>query len=129
LILYALYGRVLFAFATERLLERWPGSPGWESVEGLLAFFLTVWLVSVVYLPFYFRSGLGNGTWLFLASVAPVIIGGALIIRRRSIHWTLGDASEILGTAATVAMALSLAAALGWLSLRFSVRFYERRDL
>jgi hypothetical protein len=128
-ILYALYGRVLFVFATERLLERWPGAPGWESAGGLLAFFLVVWLVSVAYLPFYFRSGLGKGTWLFLASAAPVIVGGAVLVRGLSPAWTQIDVAEALGTGATVIVALAPAAGLGWLSLRLSVRFYDRRDL
>ena len=128
-ILYAVYGRVLLVFATERLLERWPGAPGWASGEGLLAFFLTVWLVSVAYLPFYFRSGLGKGTWLFLASAAPVIVGGAVLVRWLSPAWTLIDMAEALGTGVTVIVALAPAAGLGWLSLRLSVRLYDRRDL
>jgi len=128
-IVYALYGRVLFVFATERLLERWPDTRGWESVEGLVAFFLVVWLVSVAYLPFFFRWGLAKGTWLFLAGLAPVIVGGAAFIRWVSLPWTLADVAEVMGTAVTVVVALALAAALGWLSLCLSVRFYDRRDL
>ncbi len=128
-VLYALYGRVLLVFATERLLERWRGAPGWESAEGLLAFFLVAWLVSVVYLPFYFRSGLGKGTWLFLASVVPVIVAGALTIRLLSPSRTLAGIAQAVGTPVTLIVGLVLAAVLGWLSLRLSVRFYDRRDL
>lgn len=128
-ILYALYGRALFAFATERLLERWPGAPGWESVEGLLAFFLVVWLVSVAYLPFYFRSGLGKGTWLFLASLAAVIVGGTLLVRWRSLPGTPSGVLEVMESPAAMVAALALAAAVGWLSLRLSIHFYDRRDL
>jgi hypothetical protein len=128
-VLYALYGRVLMAFATERLLARWPGTPGWESVEGLLTFFMAVWLVSMAYLPFYFRSGLGKGSWLFVAILAPVIVVGAVLVRWLSLPGPPGGVSGVLGTAGTVVVALALAATLGWLSLRLSVRFFDRRDL
>ena len=128
-VLFALYGRVLLAFATPRLHERWPGTPGWESVEDLLGFFLVVWLVSVAYLPFYFRSGLGKGTWLFVACAAPAIVGGAVLSRWLSPSWTLTAAAEVTGTAVTVVGALVVAAVLGFLSLRLSLRFYDRRDL
>jgi hypothetical protein len=128
-VLYALYVRLLLAFATDRLLRRWPGAPGWESAEGLLTFFLTVWLASVVYLPFYFRSGLGKGTRLFLASGAPVVVVGAVLVRRGWLPRTLSGASEVMGASLTMGAALAVAAALGWLSLRLSARFYDRRDL
>lgn len=128
-ILYAVYGRVLLVFATERLLERWPGAPGWESGEGLLAFFLTVWLVTIVFLPFHLRWGLGKASWLFLVCMAPVVVGAAALVRWLSLSWTLTAVSEVTGTAVTLILALALGAVLGWLSLRVSVRFYDRRDL
>jgi hypothetical protein len=128
-ILYMLYGRVLFVFATQRLLERWPGARGWETAEGLLAFFLTVWLVSIVFLPFLFRWGLGKGSWLFLVCMAPVIVGTAALARGLSVSWTLTAVSEVAGTPVTVIVALCLGAVLGGLSLRVSIRFYDRRDL
>jgi hypothetical protein len=128
-VVYPVYGGVLLGFGTERLLQRWPTPPAWESPEGLLAFFVTVWLVSVAYLPFYFRSGLGKGTGLFLASLVPVIVGGAALVRWLSPSSTLTAAAEVMGTPLTVVGALALAAALGWLSLRLAVRFYDRRDL
>jgi hypothetical protein len=128
-VLYALYGRVLMLLATERLLARWPGTPGWESVVGLLTFFMAVWLVSVAYLPFYFRSGLGKGTRLFVATLAPVIVFGTILVRWRSLPGPLGGVSGVLGSAGTAFVALAVAAALGWLSLSLSVRFYDRRDL
>ena len=128
-ILYVLYGRVLFVFATERLLERWPGTPGWESVDGLLTFFLTVWLVSVAFLPFHFRWGLGKGSWLFLVCMAAMVVGATALVRWISLSWTLTAVSEVAGTAVTLIVALALGAVLGWLSLRVSIRFYDRRDL
>jgi hypothetical protein len=128
-LLYALYGRVWLAFATRRLLERWPDARGWESVEGLLAFFLVAWVVSVVYLPFHFRWGLGKGTWLFLASLALVIVVGAALLRWLSLPWTLASVSKALATPVTAIAALGGAAILGWLSLLASVRSYDRRDL
>ena len=129
-ILYALYGRVLFAFATERLLERWPGTPGWESVEGLLAFFL---------------GGLGGERGL-PAVLLPLGAGEGHVAlrgergpgdRRAGRSSSGGDRSpgrwvtprRSWGPRSPSIVALVAAAALGWLSLRFSVRFYDRRDL
>ena len=128
-VLYAAYGTVLLGLGGERLLRRWPGTPGWESAEGLLAFFLTVWLVSVAYLPFHFRWGLGKGTWLFLATLALVIVVGAALLRWLSVPWTLASVSQALATPVMAITTLGGAAILGWLSLLASVRSYDRRDL
>jgi len=128
-VLYAFYGRLLLELATERWLPRWSGAPGWGSAAGLVTFFVTAWLVSVAYLPFYFRSGLAKGTWLFAAAAAMSIVGGVLLTRRWPVHWTLIGISESAGSVATVVAALLVALALGWLSLRLSIRFYDRRDL
>ena len=128
-ILYAFYGRVLLGFGGERLLRRWPGTPGWESVEGLLALFLVAWVVGVIYLPFHFRWGLGKGSWLFLASVALVVVVGAVLLRWLSVPWTLASVSKALAIPGTAIAALGGAAILGWLSLLASVRSYDRRDL
>ncbi len=125
-VLYAAYGRGLFALATPRLLERWPDAPSWESAAGLLGFFLVVWLVSVAYLPFVFGWGLGRGSWLFLASVLPLVALASVLSRGGVAPGTL---SGLVGTPAGTLAALALAAALGWLSARLSTRLYERRDL
>jgi hypothetical protein len=129
-VLYAVYGSVLLALGTERLLARWPGTPGWESTEGLVTFFATVWLVSVSYLPFYFRAGLGKGTWQFVACTTPlVVMASTLLIGGRSALGTSPSAREVVGDTGSVVALLALAAALGWLSLRLSDRFYAHRDL
>lgn len=126
-VLYAAYGRLFLSIATERLRARWPDAPAWESTGGLLTFFLLAWLVSVVYLPFYFRWGLARGTWLFGASLAPLVVGAALVLRGRPL---LHERAVWGGhPAATVLAGLLATAALGWLSLRLSVRSYDRRDL
>lgn len=126
-ILYAVYGRVLFALATDRLLQRWPDAPGWESAAGLLGFFLVVWLVSIAYLPFSFGWGLGKGTWLFLASVLPLVAAGAVL--SRALAATPEGLSGSLGSPPGALAALGGAVALGWLSIRVSARLYDRRDL
>lgn len=126
-VLYGLYGTVLLRLGGERLLRRWPGTPGWDSVEGLLAFFLVVWLVSVAYLPFYFRWGLAKGTWFFVASLAPVIVGGALLTRGQSLG--AREAVESAGPVGQAIAGLVLTTALGWGSLRLAVRAYGCRDV
>lgn len=128
--LYAVYGSLLLAVGTERLLARWPGTPGWGSVEGLATFFATVWLVSVAYLPFYFRAGLAKGTWWFVASATPLIaVVAAVQVLWRSGPGLSPGASVVLGETGSAVALLAFAAAMGWLSLRLSVRSYERRDL
>jgi hypothetical protein len=126
-ILYAVYGRVLLAFATERLLDRWSDTSGRESAVWTLVFFLIVWLVSTVYLPFYFRWGLARGTWLFVASLVAAVVGAALLLRGRPLshEWAVWGGDP----AVAAPVGLLVVVALGWLSLRLSVRFYDRRDL
>jgi hypothetical protein len=122
-VLYAVYGTVLLSLATDRLLARWPDTPDWESGAGLVLFFATVWLVSVAYLPFYFRSGLGKGTWWFLVCTLPLAGLAALLMR-----WQPAT-SEMPQGAASAAALLALSAGTGWLSLKVSARLYEGRDL
>lgn len=57
------------------------------------------------------------------------IVGGVLLTRRWPVHWTSTGLSESAGSVATVVAALLVALALGWLSLRLSIRFYDRRGL
>jgi hypothetical protein len=140
-VLYAAYGHLLLAFGGERLLRRWPGTPGWASPEGLLGFFLAVFLLTVAFLPFYFRAGLSRGAWLLAASLAPFLIGSVLLVR----WWVSGGGEDItpgefparvltsvfetVGVGPAIVLFLAASAALGWVSLRLSVRFFERRDL
>jgi hypothetical protein len=128
-ILYAVYGRVILSLATGRLRERWADAPGWESAAGLLAFFLTVWLVSAVYLPFYFRWGLARGTWLFAATLAPAAFVVAWLHSQLPLPGAAASLAGGAGPALPGIGALVLAAALGWGSLRLSARFYAARDL
>jgi hypothetical protein len=139
-LLYAAYGHVLLSLGGDRLNRRWPEEPGWESPEGLLVFFLSALLLSAAFLPFYFRSGLARGTWLFTATLVPALVAATLLVRgwasnigasstqplpRRA----LASVFETLGTGPAIALVLGAAAALGWVSLLLSIRFFERRDL
>jgi hypothetical protein len=128
-VLYALYGRVLLAVATGRLRDRWADASGWESPLALLAFFLTVWLVSAAYLPFYFRWGLAKGAWLFVASLAPLGVVVVWLLQGWPSPGGLALPATTAGLAAAIVGFLAVAAALGWASLRLSVRFYAGRDL
>jgi hypothetical protein len=128
-VLYGVYGRVLLAFATERLRDRWADTPGWGSAAGLVAFFLTVWVVSVVYLPFYFRWGFAKGTWLFVATLAPSIAVVVALLRGRFVTSEAMPGGVAAGSVAAGIGALGFAAALGWVSFRLSVRSYAGRDL
>jgi hypothetical protein len=139
-VLYVVYGHVLLGLGGERLHRRWAETPGWESPEGVLAFFLMTVLLSAAYLPFYFRSGLAKGTLLFVASLLPPVAGLTLLARRLAVDGRAGPPSELLQRAlaavseaahpaSTIAAALLVAVVLGWLSLRLSTRYYDERDL
>ncbi len=122
------------------------------ATAGLLSFLLPLVLLELLYLPFYFRHGLGRSLWLFFAAllVLGVILPGALRIiaglAGRSLAEIFPVDREILAVPykPLLPLARSLQAALGiaglaaalllalivltWLSLRLSVRFYKRRE-
>lgn len=139
-VLYTVYGHVLLGFGGERLRRRWPGEPGWESPEGLLVFFLAAFLLCAAFLPFYYRSGLARGTWLFVATFGTTLVTASLLVRGWASHVgasathplprrVLASVLESLGTAPAIVLVLGAAAGLGWVSLVLSIRFFDGRDL
>jgi hypothetical protein len=145
--LYAFYGHATAAVAAERLLARWPGTPAWATSDGLAAFLLVGYAILIGFLPFQFRFGFPLGTGLFavsaaaglsVAGVLAPVVGSVEVSTGRSELARLpsGTVREWLwllstewGTVPSALVILVVAAALGLVSLRLSVRFYERRDL
>ncbi|MGE5359896.1 MAG: ABC-2 transporter permease, partial [Bacteroidales bacterium] len=145
--LYAAYGHAAAAVAGQRLLARWPGTPAWAAADGVAAFLLVGYAILVGFLPFFFRFGLPLGTGLFAVSAAAVLTvaglfsslvstPGVSIARSGLAHlpsgmvraW-LASLSAQWGTAPAAFVIIAGAAACGLVSLRLSVRSYERRDL
>jgi hypothetical protein len=147
--LYLAYGHALTAVASARIIERWHGTPGWASAGGVAAFLIVGFVVTVGFLPFYFRFGLPLGAASF-AVVAAVGLSGTLGLARlahgsgestagaasaarlstaEAIRGWLSSASAAWGIVPLV-LALAGAAILATVvSARLSIRFYETRDL
>jgi len=144
--LFGLYGEALTSMGRHRLPRIWAGRlPGWESWEGYLALFLVLSLVSLTFLPFHFRLGFGRGSVAFLATALPTALLSVLAARglgegassaaahaplpSEAIRTALAAQAGQWGAGSTAAASLIAVALLGFLSVRLSIRFYDRRDL
>jgi hypothetical protein len=119
------------------------------TVESGAGFLVAVTFACILYLPLYFGLGFGRGSGVF--SFAFLGLGLALAgIERLAVRWlgwrsllftpeslkdpgrgilqTLGRAREALGTSLFIVMIVIILGALGFISLRLSIRLYERRE-
>jgi hypothetical protein len=148
-VLYVAYGYALTAVATVRVIERWHGTPGWASFTAVTAFLIVGYLLTVGFLPFYFRFGLPLGAAWF--SVATAVAssgtlglarlargaegvagaGGAAAIRPfgGAVFTWLSSAATTWGGVPTALALVGLAAVVAMVSIGLSIRFYEERDL
>jgi len=111
-----------------------PSSQGmWTSFEGVITFFLVAGLLITLFLPLYFRFGLGWGATVFLASALAlfalaslpsgvIVPGAALKARVSAMTASIGPGWVLFLILAGLGAALAL-------SGRLSVRWFERRDL
>ncbi len=122
------------------------------SVRWGLALFISSVLIGLLYLPFYFRLGLGRGTWVFaslclgilivFSFLAPLLVGLTEQPPKAAsgVPPSLLSAYHILQSAArragegsrnplTVLLAVTVTAILFFVSLRISTDFYRKRDL
>ncbi len=124
----------------------------WLKAGGVLSFLVPVVLLEALFLPLYFRLGLGRGIWAFLfalfglvlvasgaAKVISLLTGrslsgifpvdrGMFVVPYKPLLPLAGRLKETLGPAGLAAAGLLVLTALVGLSLRLSVRFYERRE-
>jgi hypothetical protein len=134
-ILFVVYGLVAMAVVPERLARHWPATPAWASADGVLAFLGVGGVLIAGFLPFFFRLGLPMGGGLFGATAAVVI--GALAAAGRgtavgpsvAVRGWLSSFAGAWGTGLALVIGLAAAGALGFVSVRLSVRFFEARDL
>jgi hypothetical protein len=119
---------------------------------GLLAYLLPLILLELLFLPLYFRYGLGKSIWALLASLfaLAVLLAGALrvvvgltgqplseifpvdpeilAVPYKPLLPLTGRLQAALGTAGLTVVGFLALTGLAWLSLRLSIRFYKRRE-
>ena len=147
--LFVVYGHVTMAVATSRVAERWQGSPAWASGDGVAAFLGVGYVAVVLFLPFFFRFSLPLAAGLFAACTAVAGSIVALLARASgagpaalaqghaapALSWSDAVRSWLLSLSSSwgpwqaAVIVLAAAAALGAVSVRSSIRFYERREL
>jgi hypothetical protein len=134
--LFVAYGRVAMSLAPEHLIRRLPAAPAWASADGVLAFLGLGFLLLIGFLPFFFRLGFPLGGGLFGA--AAVVAAGAFTAAMRftpslgasdAVRGWLLSLARAWGVVPALAAVLAAAAALSFVSVRLSVRFYETREL
>ncbi len=120
------------------------------SVDGIGGFLFTAVFILAVYLPLYYRFGLGRGNVIYLGVlfgllfvaagleriasgalriIPPLFTAGFLKEPGRGMIDLVGSAREELGPFLFCLFGLGLSALLAMLSLRVSIRFYERKEL
>jgi|GEM_PF-948492 len=124
----------LLAPLLDTLLEGGRATPGmWTTFGGVLTFFLMACLLVSLFLPLYFRLGMGRGTLAFVGLSFGLLVLASLPSGLSLPAAALGTFVETLSTEVGPGWALfvilgGMGAALTF-SGRLSVRWFERRDL
>ncbi len=119
------------------------------SFEGIAGFLFAAVLLLAVFLPLYYKFGLGRGNIIYLGVLfglllvlagleriasgtlritPPLITGHFLKDPGRGTIGLIGSAKEVLGLPLFIASSLVLLSLATALSLRFSTRFYESKE-
>jgi len=115
------------------------------TLEGVMGYVLAMAILVGLYFPFYFRFGLVRGSLGFAIAVAGLgfALSAVLALLNENpfksddflkdpgigIVRAIGQVKDGLGPPLFIAVGLVLAAWFLWVSLRLSIRFYEKRDL
>ena len=126
--------------------------PGmWTTLEGVLTFLLVVAVLVALFLPLYFRFGLGRGAGVFfLACIALLVLAGFLPAAGTPMGTPAGATTDIraiitppsqpvrsavthmmesLGPVGATGVLVGGVAVIWLLSIGVSVRWFQRRDL
>ena len=107
--------------------------PIWTTFEGILGFFLVAVLLLCLFLPLYFRFGLGRAATLFVllcfGLFAVVSLSVGLVQPGEMVRSHLTALAASVGPGLTLFLALGGLGAVVAASSRASVRWFERRDL
>lgn len=110
-----------------------PGLARWVSVDGAVAYCVTVIGLTAIFLPCYFRFGLGKGAAVFSLCVMGMsaILAGLRWAARASMDGRMPDLSAVdLDAVRLVARLfwIAVVAGLTMASAALSIRFYQRRE-
>lgn len=130
--------------------SRWglPATPMWTTFDGLLAFGLVGIVLATLFLPCYFRFGIGKGSAIFgtlavgllavtgglttLGVIAPPAsqggLGGVRPLPAAAVRQAIGHLRDSLGAPASLVLLGGCAAVALWASVRLAVRYYEQRE-
>jgi ABC-2 type transport system permease protein len=119
------------------------------TAEGVAGFIVFTAFIAALFYPFYFRLGLGRGSFIFAAVLLAlgIIFTGLERLAAHVFRFTrplfteeflkdpglgivraLGGIENSLGQPLFISSALILIAGMLFLSIRLSIRFYEKRD-
>jgi ABC-type transport system involved in multi-copper enzyme maturation permease subunit len=126
-------GRIL-APLLDALVEGSRATPGmWTTFEGVLTFFLMACLMVSLFLPLYFRFGLGRGAMAFVGLSFGLLVlasfPSGLILPAAALETLVVTLTTRVGPGWVLFLILGGMGAALALSGRLSVRWFERRDL
>ena len=105
----------------------------WTTFEGTLTFFLMSGLLLSLFLPLYFRFGLGKGALVFMGlSFGLYVLASVpsgIIIPGRALETVVGNLNGRVGTGWALVLVLGGLGAVVAGSGGLSARWFERRDL
>jgi hypothetical protein len=129
-------------------LDRAPGTPMWQSVEGILAFAAVAAVLAALFLPCYSRFGIGKGSAVFgfltlaiVAVVAGLTAAGAIEpfgeadrsgvgtrLPAAVISHAFACVRDAVGLSGAVGFLCAGAAIINWAAVRMAAGFYEQRE-
>jgi len=124
------------------------GTPLWATFEGLVGFCLTIVGLATLFMPCYFRFGIGKGSAIFALLLIPLasaeawgsvlVLGGAsgsaspgaaaATVPGGLVRYVISQAQQELGAVGALALFTLAGAVLLWASVALSIRFYENRE-
>jgi hypothetical protein len=119
------------------------GAPLWATFEGVVGFCLIIVVLAALYMPCYFRFGIGKGSAVFAflliplaaAEVAGSLAAGSLgpraavdAVPGSLVRHAAAQAHHSLGAIGALVLCSLVGAALLWASVALSTRFYEKRE-
>ena len=116
------------------LLDPGRTTPGmWTTLPGILTFFLMAGLLISLFLPLYFRFGMGLGLIAFVTmSFALYVLAGlpgGMFKPGAALEGLVSDMTRAVGPWLSLILILAIEGALLTLSARMAARWFKRRDL